>query len=119
MKLQIFTIKKFLSQTLIILVYLFTFYLFNHTALKKDKNCYPQVFLKECKYIDKRVIRYINNNLSDFSSSNESDKEYIRISSLLKKLGLCFTEIQHIISQTENVHKKVYNALKYIQKAVN
>ena len=22
-------------------------------VLKKDKNCYPQVFLEECKYIEK------------------------------------------------------------------
>ena len=45
------------------------------TALKKDENCYPQVFLKECKYIEKKVITLINSNLSDFSSSDESDEE--------------------------------------------
>ena len=45
------------------------------SALKKDENYYPQVFLNECKYIDKKVIRHINDNLSDFSSSDESDKE--------------------------------------------
>ena len=27
------------------------------SALKKDKLCYPQVFLKECKYIKKKVIK--------------------------------------------------------------
>ena len=56
----------------------------NHTCLaaislengfKKDVNYYPQVFLKECKYIEKKVIRYINDNLRDFSSSDESDVE--------------------------------------------
>ena len=46
-----------------------------HTALKKDENYYPQVFLKECKYIEKKVITLINSNLSDFSSSDESDEE--------------------------------------------
>ena len=57
---------------------------YNHTCLavisldavlKKDNNYYPQVFLKECKYIEKKVIRHINDYLSDFSSSNESDEE--------------------------------------------
>ena len=28
------------------------------SALKKDDNCYPQVFLKECKYIEKKVVRH-------------------------------------------------------------
>ena len=60
---------------------------FNHTslvvisldsALKKDENYYPQVFLKECKYIEKKVARHINDNLSDFSYSDYSDEEYIK-----------------------------------------
>ena len=45
------------------------------SALKKDGNYHHQVFLQECKYIEKKVIRHINDNLSDFSSSNESDEE--------------------------------------------
>ena len=45
------------------------------SALKKDDNYYPQVFLKECKYIEEKVIRDINGNLSDFSSSDETDEE--------------------------------------------
>ena len=45
------------------------------SALKKDDNYYPQAFLKECKYIEKKVIRYINDNLSHISSSDESDEE--------------------------------------------
>ena len=44
------------------------------STLKKDQNSYPHVFL-ECKYIDKKIIRHINGNLSDFSSSDESDVE--------------------------------------------
>ena len=45
-------------------------------ALKKDDNYYPLVFLKECKHIEKKVVRHIDNNLSDFSySSGQSDKE--------------------------------------------
>ena len=45
------------------------------SALKKDDNYRPQVFLRECKYIEKKVIRHINDNFSDFSSSDEYDEE--------------------------------------------
>ena len=55
------------------------------SALKKDDNHYPQVFLKECKYIEKKVVRHIHDNLSDFSYfSDESDKEQLS--------GYCFFE---------------------------
>ena len=46
-----------------------------NSALKKDDSNYLQMFLKEFKYIDKKVIRYINDNWGDFYSSNESDQE--------------------------------------------
>ena len=45
------------------------------SALKKDDNYYWQVFLKECRYIEKKLIRHINDSLSSFSSSDESDEE--------------------------------------------
>ena len=48
------------------------------SALKKDDNYYPQVFLKECKYIEKKVITYINDNLSQLSSDDDFDKEQIK-----------------------------------------
>ena len=44
-------------------------------ALKKDDNYYLEVFLKECKYIEKKVIRNMNDNLSDFSYSDEPDED--------------------------------------------
>ena len=44
------------------------------SALKKDGSYFPKVFLKECKYIEKKVIRHINDNLSDFSYPS-SDEE--------------------------------------------
>ena len=47
------------------------------TALKKGKNYYLQLFLKDCKYIEKNAFRHINDNLSDFSSSDESDEELL------------------------------------------
>ena len=51
------------------------------STLKKDENYYLQVFLKECKYIEKKVVRHIHDTLSDLSySSGESNEEYIRIS---------------------------------------
>ena len=46
------------------------------SALQKDENYYLQVFLKECKYIKKIVIRHINDNFSDFSyCADDSDEE--------------------------------------------
>ena len=46
------------------------------SALKKDDNYFLHEFLKECKFIEKKVFRYIHDNLSDFSySSDESDEE--------------------------------------------
>ena len=52
----------------------------SYSALEKDDNCYPQVFLKDCQYAEKKVIRHyyywFNNNLSDFSSDDdELDEE--------------------------------------------
>ena len=44
-------------------------------ALKKDDNYYLEVFLKECKYIEKKVIRNMNDNLSYFSYSDEPDED--------------------------------------------
>ena len=44
------------------------------SALKKEDNYCPHVFLKECKYIEKKVIRHNTDKLSDFSSS-QSDEE--------------------------------------------
>ena len=58
MKLQIFMIKKFPK----------IFYI--------DDSYYGQVFLKECKYILKKVVRHIHDSLSDFFySSDGSDEE--------------------------------------------
>ena len=45
------------------------------SAFKKDDNYYPKVFLKECKYIEKKVIRYISDNLSEFFSDDDDDDD--------------------------------------------
>ena len=45
------------------------------STLKVDVNYYPHMFLEECNHIEKKVIRHINDNLSDFSSSDDSDEE--------------------------------------------
>ena len=45
------------------------------SALNKDGNYYPQVFFKECKYILKKLITLINDDLGDFSYSDEFDEE--------------------------------------------
>ena len=44
------------------------------SALKKGENYHTHLFLKECKYIEKKVISHINDNLSDFSSEEESEE---------------------------------------------
>ena len=59
------------------------------SALKKDENYYLQVFLEECKYIEKKVIRYINVNLRDFSSSDESDDFGFSFNEGVKTFLLC------------------------------
>ena len=41
------------------------------STLKKDENYYPQVFLKECKYIEKKVVRHTTDDSE--SSSDDSD----------------------------------------------
>ena len=75
MKLQIFMIKKIPKvdsiDTCLAVITL-------DAALKKDDNHYLEVFLKECKYIEKRIIRHTNDNLGDFSYSDESDEEQIK-----------------------------------------
>ena len=43
------------------------------SALNKDGNYNPQAFLKECTYIEKKEIRHVNDNLTDFSSDDDSD----------------------------------------------
>ena len=40
------------------------------SAMNKDGNCYPNVFLEEWKYIEKKFIRHIIESLSD-----DSDEE--------------------------------------------
>ena len=45
------------------------------SALKRDDNYYPQVFLKKCKYIEKKVVRHINDKLSDFFSSDDDESD--------------------------------------------
>ena len=46
------------------------------SALKQEKNYYLQVFLKECKYIEKKVIRHIFDDLESSSDdSDDSDEE--------------------------------------------
>ena len=46
------------------------------SALNKDGNYYQQVFLKEHKYIEKKVIRHITDELESFSDDfDESGEE--------------------------------------------
>ena len=47
-------------------------------VLKEDENFYPQVFLKEYKYIEKdeKVIRCITDDLKFFSDNSSEDNCY-------------------------------------------
>ena len=49
------------------------------SVLNKDENYYPQVFLNECKYIEKKGIRHTTDDLEslsdDFDYFDDSDKE--------------------------------------------
>ena len=45
------------------------------SALKKDHKYYPYVFLKECKYIEKKVIRHIIDDLESFSDDSDDSDE--------------------------------------------
>ena len=72
-KIQIFMIKKFgkkvdLTHTCLAVSSF-------DSALKKDEHYYAQVFLKECKYIEKKVVRHIYDNSSYSSSSDETNEE--------------------------------------------
>ena len=67
-KLHVFMIKLDSNYTYLAVIIL-------DTALMKDGSYYPQVFLKECKYIEKKVVKHINDNFSDFPSSNEPDEQ--------------------------------------------
>ena len=64
-KLQIFIIKKFLRNTCLALISL-------NSALNIGDNYNPQVFLKEYKYTEKKIITY--DNLSDFSFSSDDEE---------------------------------------------
>ena len=73
MKLQIFLIKKIpnvnSNHTCLVVISL-------GSVLKKYENYYPQVFLKECKYTEKKVIRHIIGNIeSFFDDFDDSDEE--------------------------------------------
>ena len=51
------------------------------------------MFLKECKYTEEKVIRHINDNLNDFSSSDESDEEQIKAITLMIFENLFFKSL--------------------------
>ena len=54
------------------------------SALNKNGNYYPQIFLKECKYIIKKVIRHIIDDLeSSFDYSDDSEEELIKAMTLM------------------------------------
>ena len=57
------------------------------SVLNKNGNYYPQLFLKERKYIKKKVIRHIIDDSESYSDdsedSDDSDEEYIKATELM------------------------------------
>ena len=45
------------------------------SASKKDENYYSQLFLKECKSLEEKVITHFHDKLRNFSYSDGSDEE--------------------------------------------
>ena len=45
------------------------------SVFRKGKNCYPQVFLEECKYVtkEKKIPKYIIDNTEISSDSDRED----------------------------------------------
>ena len=86
-------------------------------AFKKDENYYPQVFLKECRYIEKekKEIRHINENLSDICSSDEYDEEQIEAIRLMTfettKLKMYFLRQEFIFFKTAILSLRKYKLL--------
>ena len=79
-----------------------------HSVLKKDDNYCLQVFLKGCKYIEEKVIRHINNNLSDFSSDDdESDEELIKVIMVNVFLKQQFLNVFFWVSNFEIVQLRI------------
>ena len=71
------------------------------SAPTKYGNNYPQDFLKNVNMLRKKVVRHINDNLSDFTSFDESDEKYIGISQACVSKG-----IEHYFSNRECMQKK-------------
>ena len=49
----------------------------SNSAFQKDQRYYLDVFLKECKYIERKVVMHIVDDLKNsFDDSDDSDGEY-------------------------------------------
>ena len=64
------------------------------SVLKNDKNYYLQVFLKECKYVEKNVIKDINEYTE--ICSDDSDKGLTGVSKFFKERN-----IKHVLLERE------------------
>ena len=78
------------------------------SSLKKDENYYRNVFLKECKYIEKKLVRHIYGNLSYFLL-------LISLMSVMKnRLSIYFN---HSVFGIFMISQKLYlNLSKYVDK---
>ena len=60
------------------------------SVFRKDKNYYPEVFLKECKYIvkEKKIPKYFIDNIETCSDSDRksSDEENFNKKTMIRKV---------------------------------
>ena len=48
----------------------------HESALKKDKNYYPQIFIRKCKYIKKKIVRHIIVDLESYFDDYDDYDDY-------------------------------------------
>ena len=84
------------------------------SALKRDEYYYPQVFLKECKYIKKKVIRYTTQDIEIFIDSTLKRDENYYPQVFLKECKyisiLLMTERFFLANQMKNSFFSLMNA---------
>ena len=55
------------------------------SAVNKDGNCCPEIFLRQCKYIEKKVIRHIIDDLESSADDSDEDQMFLVYLSLTGK----------------------------------
>ena len=80
------------------------------SAFKKDENYNPQAFLKECKYIEKKVVKHIyeKSGITDSINHNFSRIRIDSYDSLPIEKVLTFHNVIILIKSVANKNKNEY-----------